>query len=126
MVQYCDVGFEDRVNEALRNVRRDLATHSSPPSGFTVKRIGGSLHIDLDGYVYGGDPFFDDGVGSAELLVAVADSLQTLVSNNAGDEVWPICPVHAFGLHPELVGLDAAWVCRPHDHVVALVGELSA
>ena len=119
------MAFEDRVNEALGIVRRDLSTHSNPPIGLSVTDIEGTVHIELGGDVYGGDPLYERVLNGVDaLLVAVADAVQTLVSYNAGDEVWPVCPSHGYGLHPELTS-SAVWVCRPHDHTVSRIGELA-
>jgi hypothetical protein len=40
--------------------------------------------------------------------------------------VWPTCPVHDFGLHPELLDGLAVWRCRPGGHTVGKIGELLA
>ena len=113
------------MTQAPAVVERDLATLTSPPSGLAVTSVGGTMHIALDGSVYGGDQLYGRRLmGEGELLVAVADAVQTLVSNNAGDEVWPVCPAHGYGLHPDLAG-SAVWFCRAHEHVVGPIGALA-
>ena len=57
-------------------------------------------------------------------MVEVADAVQSFISWNVGDPVWPRCLVHDFGLHPELLDGIGVWRCRPHDHVVAPIGQL--
>ena len=117
--------FIDRVAEALRTVLLDLATLASPPTGFTVTRIDGNVYIEQSGDINGGDEL-DDRHGAVQLLVDVADAVQAYVSWGAGDEVWPVCPLHGFGLHPEVVNSSAQWICRPHNHTVARIGHLSS
>jgi hypothetical protein len=56
-------------------------------------------------------------------IVEVADYLQERVIDNAGP-VWPVCPSHGFGLHPQVNVGRAMWWCRPLDHPVSVVGEL--
>jgi hypothetical protein len=38
--------------------------------------------------------------------------------------VWPECPQHDAGLHPELVAEGAVWVCRVGGHTVSRIGQL--
>jgi hypothetical protein len=58
-----------------------------------------------------------------ELLVEVADAVQEIVMDDC--MVWPECPYHKAGLHPELHGDAAVWVCRVGTHTVASIGHLS-
>ena len=114
----------DRVAETLRTVLPDLATLASPPMDLTVTRIDGSIYIEQSGEINGGDEL-DDRQGAVQLLADVADAVQSHISWAAGDEVWPVCPLHGFGLHPEVVNSSAQWICRPHNHPVARIGHLT-
>jgi hypothetical protein len=59
-----------------------------------------------------------------ELLVEVAGDIQEVVMDDS--RVWPECPQHGAGLHPESDNGTPSWVCRVGDHVVAPIGELGA
>jgi len=69
--------------------------------------------------------FIDSRLSGAELFVFVAGAVQTFVTWNVGDPVVPSCPTHNFGLHPEVVDGVGVWRCRPGDHVVAPIGDLT-
>lgn len=98
------VGFIERVDEALEIVIPDPATLVSPPSDFSVVQIERSVYIEQNGDINGGDVLVDRH-GPVQLLVDVADAVQSHISFGAGDEVWPVCPSHGFGLHPEVRGV---------------------
>ncbi|MBM7774276.1 hypothetical protein JOD54_004480 [Actinokineospora baliensis] len=54
-------------------------------------------------------------------LVAIADAVQSLIASR-DRVVWPVCPRHLVGQHPELREGLAVWVCRAGDHVVNQIG----
>jgi hypothetical protein len=59
-----------------------------------------------------------------EALVDVAEA----VVDRLADREYPVlllCPEHRLGLHPQLQGGRAVWVCLPTGHVVAAVGALT-
>jgi hypothetical protein len=59
-----------------------------------------------------------------ELLVEVAGDIQEVIMDDS--RVWPECPQHGAGLHPERDNGTPSWVCRVGDHVVAPIGKLGA
>lgn len=101
----------------------DLEQLEPPPQGFAIEVVDDRLRVTQRGN------FQDDiepvPTGDAQLLAAVADATQYLVSYGVGDPVWPVCSTHDFGLHAEIRTGDAVWICRPHDHVVARIGHLT-
>ena len=62
-------------------------------------------------------------IGIEELIVEVADAVQEEVMGQCN--IWPECPHHDVGLHPQLDDSEAAWVCRVGNHRVALIGQLA-
>jgi hypothetical protein len=74
----------------------------------------------LDGEETSGAGFVS--IGQEELAVEVADAVQEEVMDDR--RVWPQCERHNAGLHPELAGGQASWVCRVGGHIVASVGYL--
>ena len=58
----------------------------------------------------------------SELLVEVADAAQEIIMDNR--MIWPGCPHHNAGLHPELVDGEAVWVCRVGRHTISRIGRL--
>jgi hypothetical protein len=59
-----------------------------------------------------------------ELLVEVAGDIQEVVMDDS--RVWPECPQHGAGLHPERDNGTPSWICRVGNHVVAPIGKLGA
>ena len=113
----------DIVLEALAAVCRDLDQVGESSDGIELIVDGERIWITRNGEVNGSALIvYDD---DDAMLVEVADAVQYLVSYGPGDRVWPVCPVHRLGLHPELEHGHAAWVCRPHQHVVAPIGKLA-
>jgi len=114
----------DAAADVLAQVCRDLGQLPTMPDGIALVEEDGCFHLTRHGDVHGTlDLSSED---REVLLVEIADGVQYLVTYNAGDPVWPVCPTHGFGLHPELDEARAAWVCRPHHHVVATIGHLLA
>lgn len=54
-------------------------------------------------------------LGPEEAKVTVAEAVQTFVAH-VHLTVWPVCPDHRTGLHPELTGGQALWRCRAGGH----------
>ncbi|MFI5528672.1 hypothetical protein ACIA8O_08955 [Kitasatospora sp. NPDC051853] len=54
-------------------------------------------------------------LGPEEAKVTVADAVQTFVAH-VHRTVWPTCPDHRTGLHPELTERRAVWHCRAGGH----------
>ena len=112
----------DAAADVLAEVCRDLGQLSTVPDGIALAEEDGFCWVTRNGDVHG---TLDLSTNDREaLLVEIAEAVQYLVSYNAGDPVWPVCPTHGFGLHPELDHARATWVCRPHHHVVAQIGHL--
>jgi hypothetical protein len=80
----------------------------------------GAVRVVVDGQIANLNGLFS--VGIPELIVEVADAIQDEVMQDG--RVWPECPTHNAGLHPELDGGRAAWICRVGRHQVAPIGEL--
>jgi hypothetical protein len=113
------VALADR---AVASVLGDLHRTSSFRPKVNVDDVDGSIRITVNGSYttpsMSAAPF-DVAAG----IVEVADYLQEKVIDNAGP-VWPVCPWHGFGLHPQVNVGRAMWWCRPLDHPVSVVGEL--
>jgi hypothetical protein len=58
-------------------------------------------------------------------FVEVAAYVQDNVCDDTG-AIWPVCPFHGFGLHPQIDAGRAMWWCRPRDHPIAAIGELTS
>lgn len=57
------------------------------------------------------------------LAVEVADAAQEEIIE-ARWSVWPECPHHPNGLHPQLTEEGGSWICRVGDHRVGEIGKL--
>jgi len=112
----------DRVRALLGEVGRDLEQLRLASDGLALIDVDGMWFVTYGGGYEGGG--VDVELGREELLVQLADDLQTQVSNYGGDPVWPVCPVHGFGLHPELDEDRGVWRCRPFAHSVGYIGQL--
>jgi hypothetical protein len=89
--------------------------------------ITAGVHFDRVRVVVDGEIANGSGLMSldpTELLVEVADAAQEIIMDDG--VVWPECPQHDAGLHPELVDERAVWVCRVGGHKVARIGQLGA
>jgi hypothetical protein len=105
----------ENVNRILAVVCKDLA---GSPTDFAI--VNGQL---MRGGDCNGD-LINPRLPEAEMMVEVADAVQSFMSWNVGDRVWPTCPTHNFGLHPEVSNGMGVWRCKPRDHVVAPIGRL--
>jgi hypothetical protein len=76
--------------------------------------------VVLDGHETSGSGF--GSIGEEELGVEAADAVQEDVMDDR--RVWPQCQRHRAGLHPDLIGGRASWVCRVGGHTVAPIGHL--
>lgn len=61
--------------------------------------------------------------GGPEFLALVADELQDAVME-ALFGVWPVCPQHQLGAHPQVFDKQAVWWCSDRSgHVISAVGQ---
>jgi hypothetical protein len=61
--------------------------------------------------------------GGPELLALVADELQDAVMEHLFG-VWPVCPHHQLGAHPQVFDGQAVWWCSDQSgHVISAVGQ---
>jgi hypothetical protein len=87
--------------------------------------ITAAVHFDRVRVVVNGEVANGSGLMSfdpTELLVEVADATQEIIMDDS--MVWPECPQHDAGLHPDLVDERAVWVCRVGGHTVSRIGHL--
>jgi hypothetical protein len=56
----------------------------------------------------------------AGVAVEVADGFQCYVMDTQWF-VWPLCPRHGTGAHPELIGGAAVWHCSAENHILGPV-----
>jgi len=56
----------------------------------------------------------------ADVLVEIADGFQDYVAG-VHWQVWPECPQHGNGAHPETIDGRATWMCRAGNHPVAAI-----
>ena len=85
-----------------------------------ISRGQWGTRVVLDGQETSGSGFVS--IGEEELAVEVADAVQEDVMDDR--RVWPQCQRHRAGLHPDLVGGRASWVCQVGGHTVAAIGHL--
>lgn len=112
---------EERARQACGLVARDAqATLGETVEISTVTDEWG-VRVSVDGQIVGGVPLM--AIGQIELVVEVADGAQEEIMDDW--RVWPECPHHNAGLHPELRDGEAIWNCRTGDHQVGLIGHLS-
>lgn len=109
-----------RAKEAGTLVATDVTNTTQQTADITA-----GIHFEAVRVVVNGE--VANGVGlmsfdPAELLVEVADAAQEIIMDDRW--IWPECPQHDAGLHPELVGAEAVWVCRVGRHTVAPIGQL--
>lgn len=53
-------------------------------------------------------------------IVDIGDTVQGEIMERDG-EVWPVCKLHGFGLHLEMIAGRVVWWCRPRSHAVRTV-----
>ncbi|WP_127552557.1 hypothetical protein [Actinoplanes sp. OR16] len=58
------------------------------------------------------------GLTFAEVALTVADNVQEWVTHDRS-RIWPVCPEHRRGLHPQSADGVPSWVCREVPHVVS-------
>jgi hypothetical protein len=78
------------------------------------------VRVVVDSRVVCGVPLHS--IGEVDLVVEVADGAQEEIMDDW--RVWPECPHHDAGLHPELHDGKAIWNCRAGHHQVGLIGQL--
>lgn len=92
----------------------DFAVHGDPRQVF-------ARFEDAFGFTSGMAP--GDAGSQTRALVAVADDLQDAVMGRLSS-VWPVCPQHSLGGHPEEREAQAVWWCAGGGgHAVARIGE---
>jgi hypothetical protein len=109
---------------ALAAVIGDLHRTTKWRPDVTVDDSDGAVRITIDGNVT--TPSLSVApYAVAAGFVEVAAYVQENVSDNAG-AIWPVCSFHGFGLHPQINAGRAMWWCRPRDHPIAAIGELTS
>ena len=111
-----------RAREAGKLVEADFAGTTKQVADITAGVHYGSARVVVNGEVANGVGIMS--FDRTELLVEVADAAQEIIMDDSW--VWPECPQHNSGLHPELVGGEAVWTCRVGRHTVARIGQLAA
>ncbi|HEV2638581.1 MAG TPA: hypothetical protein VGX23_25770 [Actinocrinis sp.] len=71
---------------------------------------------DLSGFVKA-DSTYVFGISELDILLAVAEDFHD-VFQDVNRRVWPLCPDHRCGVHPERVDDRVGWRCRVGDHVL--------
>jgi hypothetical protein len=110
----------NRAREAGTLVAADVWATLAQPADITA-----DIHFERVRVVVKGEIANGSGVLSfdpTELLVEVADAAQEIIMGDC--MVWPQCPQHNAGLHPEPDDGEAAWVCRVGRHTVGRIGRL--
>jgi hypothetical protein len=110
----------DRALEAGALVAADVWATLAQPADITAR-----VHFERVRVVVNDEIANGSGIMSfdpSNLLVEVADAVQEIIMDDS--RVWPECPQHNFGLHPELVDGDAVWVCRAGRHTIGRIGQL--
>ena len=121
--------FEDELRQiemaerAVQVVLTDLHRTTDRRPIVTVDSYSDGLRLTV-GMDYVG-PSIDRDLTEPEMVQEVADYLQDQVMRDHVT-VWPTCPRHNIGLHPDLVDGVATWCCRYGGHQVATIGELAA
>jgi hypothetical protein len=110
----------NRARDAGRLVAADASGTLGQPADITA-----GVHFERVRVVVNGEIANGSGLMSfdpSELLVEVADAAQEIIMDDC--VVWPECPSHNAGLHPELVDGEGVWVCRVGGHTIARIGHL--
>jgi hypothetical protein len=111
---------EERAGAACDLVAADAAATLGEAVAISTVTDEWGVRVVVDGQVVSGVPLHS--IGEVELIVEVADGAQEEIMDNW--RVWPECPHHDSGLHPELRDHEAVWNCRVGDHLVGRVGDL--
>jgi hypothetical protein len=109
-----------RAREAGTLVASDVGATLPQPADITA-----GVHFERVRVVVNDEIANGSGIMSfdpTELLVEVADAVQEIIMDDS--MVWPECPQHNAGLHPELVDREAVWVCRAGRHTIGRIGRL--
>jgi hypothetical protein len=116
------------LEEAMSAVNADMRASGLPGTGrLVVDDPNCPPHAWVetwDGYRgSGGGISPSSGSNPLPALVAVAGDAQDAVMESVW-EVWPVCPVHRLGAHPEERDGAAVWWCKgAGGHVAAALGE---
>ncbi|MGW2158863.1 hypothetical protein [Nonomuraea sp. NPDC001699] len=113
---------------AVLAVRRDMEATGVPGRlGFDSPEWDdlGHLRVEYKGQYSSDGLREDEAYEPVATLVLIADLAQGVIAEQEG-EIWPTCPAHSFGLHPERAGGAALWTCKAAGgHTVAAIGALA-
>jgi hypothetical protein len=115
-----EVELLTRAQQAGTLVAADVLATLGRPVAITSALHFERVRLVVDGEIANGAGLMS--FDPTELLVEVADAAQEMIMDDS--TVWPECPQHDAGLHPELVDGEAVWVCRSGAHTVARIGRL--
>ena len=115
-----EVELRTRAQQAGTVVAADVMSTLGRLADITAGVHFDRVRVVVDGEIANGSGLMS--FGPTELLVEVADAVQEIIMDDS--TVWPECPQHDAGLHPELVDEGAVWVCRAGGHTVARIGHL--
>jgi hypothetical protein len=117
--------FERRrwlAEELLVHIRREAEAEVGPLPG-----LGVGVHQEPSPEFPSGLVVIEDvairAVDPAGAAVEVADGVQTVVAQSR-HLIWPQCPVHGNGLHPELFAGEPQWVCGRGPHPQRAIVEI--
>jgi hypothetical protein len=113
-------------HQAAEAASRRVAADVAQTTGLTVS-IGlverdGTMRIACDGEFSSDDSGGFFAIGDEEAAAEVADTVQDILLERLW-RVWPTCPQHDSGLHPDFIDGGAVWLCRSGRHYTP-VGEL--
>ncbi|MFI6920986.1 hypothetical protein ACIBIZ_13610 [Nonomuraea spiralis] len=113
---------------AVLAVRRDMEATGVPGRlGFDSPEWDdlGYLRVEYKGQYSSYGLRADEAHEPVAILVLIADLAQEVIAEQEG-RIWPTCPAHSFGLHPERVRGAALWTCKAAGgHTVAAIGTLA-
>jgi hypothetical protein len=108
--------------EAVALVEKDWSRQ-----GGSQQRVTVWLNADDEVCIWvngGGTTPSADGGTRVDLVVSVADYLQTELMEVDSYRVWPLSDEHRVGLHARAQAAEGAWWCQAGQHVVATIGSL--
>ncbi|RBY97107.1 hypothetical protein DQ237_05885 [Blastococcus sp. TF02-8] len=82
-----------------------------------------SMRIACDGELSNDDSGGFFAIGALEAACEVADTVQDILQERWW-KVWPSCSQHDSGMHVDLIGDEAVWLCRRGRHYTP-IGELA-
>ena len=121
VVMLAEAALLNRAREAGEFVAADVSATTEQVAEITAGVHDEAVRVVVNGQVANGVGIMS--FDPMELLVEVADAVQEIIMDDSW--VWPECPQHDAGLHPELVEGQAMWGCRVGGHTVARIGQLA-